>query len=133
MSERSFYLDFERPIVELEKRIEEMQTQAETDGLDLSLSLLDGDPVVQVADDGPYPRRAHIRGGELVAAPRVDAVGPGQGQPLPHDGIGEAAHGRGQYRRTTPTVTLARYPFRVDGRVLGEGTEGGQDVEGARG
>ena len=36
MSERSFYLDFERPIVELEKRIEEMQTQAETDGLDLS-------------------------------------------------------------------------------------------------
>ena len=40
MSEdRSFHLDFERPIVELEKRIEELQNQAETDGLDLSKEL----------------------------------------------------------------------------------------------
>ncbi|MBT6625583.1 MAG: acetyl-CoA carboxylase carboxyltransferase subunit alpha, partial [Gemmatimonadetes bacterium] len=39
MSERSFYLDFERPIVELEKSIEEMQTQAQADGLDLSREL----------------------------------------------------------------------------------------------
>ena len=36
MSEDTFYLDFERPIVELEKRIGEMEAQAETDGLDLS-------------------------------------------------------------------------------------------------
>ena len=36
MSEETFYLDFERPIVELEKRIGEMEAQAETDGLDLS-------------------------------------------------------------------------------------------------
>lgn len=39
MSERSFYLDFERPIVELEKSIEEMQTQAQADGIDLSREL----------------------------------------------------------------------------------------------
>ena len=36
MSDDTFYLDFERPIVELEKRINEMEAQAETDGLDLS-------------------------------------------------------------------------------------------------
>ncbi len=36
MSDDSFYLDFERPIVELEKRISDMEAQAETDGLDLS-------------------------------------------------------------------------------------------------
>ena len=36
MSEESFHLDFERPIVELEKRIGDMEAQAETDGLDLS-------------------------------------------------------------------------------------------------
>ena len=30
-----FYLDFERPIVELEKKIEDLGSQAETDGLDL--------------------------------------------------------------------------------------------------
>jgi acetyl-CoA carboxylase carboxyl transferase subunit alpha len=41
MNDRSFYLDFERPIVELEKRIEEMENQAETDGLDLSKELRD--------------------------------------------------------------------------------------------
>ena len=41
MNSDSFYLDFERPIVELEKRIDEMQTQAETDGLDLSSELRD--------------------------------------------------------------------------------------------
>ena len=39
MSDKSFHLDFERPIVELEKRIDEMQTQAEVDGLDLSREL----------------------------------------------------------------------------------------------
>jgi acetyl-CoA carboxylase carboxyl transferase subunit alpha len=39
MSDRSFYLDFERPIVELEKSIEEMQTRAQTDGIDLSREL----------------------------------------------------------------------------------------------
>ncbi len=39
MSERSFYLDFERPIVEVEKSIEEMQTQAQAEGLDLSREL----------------------------------------------------------------------------------------------
>ena len=38
-SDKSFYLDFERPIVELEKRIEEMQGQAEADDLDLSREL----------------------------------------------------------------------------------------------
>jgi acetyl-CoA carboxylase carboxyl transferase subunit alpha len=35
MNDSGFHLDFERPIVELEKRIEEMEHQAETDGLDL--------------------------------------------------------------------------------------------------
>ena len=39
MTESSSHLDFERPIVELEKRIEEMEIQAETDGLDLSREL----------------------------------------------------------------------------------------------
>ena len=34
-SSNGFYLDFERPIVELEKKIEELGSQAETDGLDL--------------------------------------------------------------------------------------------------
>ena len=34
-SSNGFYLDFERPIVELEKKIEDLGTQAETDGLDL--------------------------------------------------------------------------------------------------
>ena len=38
-SDHSFHLDFERPIVELEKRIDEMQSQAETDGLDLTREL----------------------------------------------------------------------------------------------
>ena len=38
-SDKSFYLDFERPIVELERRIEEMQSQAEVDGLDLTREL----------------------------------------------------------------------------------------------
>jgi acetyl-CoA carboxylase carboxyl transferase subunit alpha len=37
--ERTFYLDFERPIVELEKKIEEMRNQAQVDGLDLSREL----------------------------------------------------------------------------------------------
>ncbi|SVD01083.1 uncharacterized protein METZ01_LOCUS353937, partial [marine metagenome] len=37
--DRTFHLDFERPIVELEKRIDEMQIQADTDGLDLSQEL----------------------------------------------------------------------------------------------
>jgi acetyl-CoA carboxylase carboxyl transferase subunit alpha len=36
MNDPRFYLDFERPIVELEKRMDEMGKQAETDGLDLS-------------------------------------------------------------------------------------------------
>ena len=36
MSDDSFHLDFERPILELEKRISDMEAQAETDGLDLS-------------------------------------------------------------------------------------------------
>ena len=35
MNSNGFQLDFERPIVELEKKIEELGTQAETDGLDL--------------------------------------------------------------------------------------------------
>lgn len=39
MTESSSHLDFERPIDELEKRIEEMEIQAETDGLDLSREL----------------------------------------------------------------------------------------------
>lgn len=39
MNDSGFHLDFERPIVELEKRIEEMEHQAETDGLDLSREL----------------------------------------------------------------------------------------------
>ena len=34
-SSNGFNLDFERPIVELEKKIEDLGTQAETDGLDL--------------------------------------------------------------------------------------------------
>ncbi|MBI2505501.1 MAG: acetyl-CoA carboxylase carboxyltransferase subunit alpha [Candidatus Latescibacteria bacterium] len=38
-SGKGFYLDFERPIVELEKRIEEMRGQAEGSGLDLSQEL----------------------------------------------------------------------------------------------
>jgi acetyl-CoA carboxylase carboxyl transferase subunit alpha len=36
MTETKFHLDFERPIVELEKRIAELARQAESDGLDLS-------------------------------------------------------------------------------------------------
>jgi acetyl-CoA carboxylase carboxyl transferase subunit alpha len=35
-SNSEFYLDFERPIVELEKKIEALSRQTETDGLDLS-------------------------------------------------------------------------------------------------
>ena len=35
MNNSSFHLDFERPIVELEKKIEELGSQAVTDGLDL--------------------------------------------------------------------------------------------------
>ena len=38
-SAKGFYLDFERPIVELEKRIEEMRGQTEGSGLDLSQEL----------------------------------------------------------------------------------------------
>ena len=38
-SAKGFYLDFERPIVELEKRIEEMRGQAAGSGLDLSQEL----------------------------------------------------------------------------------------------
>ena len=38
-SDKGFYLDFERPIVELEKKIDEMQSQADVDGIDLSLEL----------------------------------------------------------------------------------------------
>ena len=34
--DKGFYLDFERPVIELERKIKELQTQAETDGLDLS-------------------------------------------------------------------------------------------------
>ena len=37
--EKTFYLDFERPIVELEKKIEEMRNQAQVDGMDLSREL----------------------------------------------------------------------------------------------
>ena len=37
--EKTFYLDFERPIVDLEKKIEEMRSQAHVDGLDLSREL----------------------------------------------------------------------------------------------
>ncbi len=36
MADTTFYLDFERPIVELEKRIAELSRQAEADGLDLA-------------------------------------------------------------------------------------------------
>ena len=38
-NEKMFHLDFERPIVELEKKIEEMHNQAKVDGLDLSQEL----------------------------------------------------------------------------------------------
>ena len=38
-SDNGFFLDFERPIVELEKKIEELSNQAQTDGLDLSQEL----------------------------------------------------------------------------------------------
>lgn len=38
-SGKGFYLDFERPLVELEKRIEEMRSQATGSGLDLSPEL----------------------------------------------------------------------------------------------
>ncbi len=38
-SDTGFFLDFERPIVELEKKIEELSNQAQTDGLDLSQEL----------------------------------------------------------------------------------------------
>ena len=38
-NDRAFYLDFERPIVELEKKIEEMRNQATVDRLDLSQEL----------------------------------------------------------------------------------------------
>ena len=37
--DKGFYLDFERPIVELEKKIDEMQSQADVDGIDLSQEL----------------------------------------------------------------------------------------------
>ena len=37
--DKGFYLDFERPIVELEKKIAEMQNQADVDGIDLSQEL----------------------------------------------------------------------------------------------
>ncbi|HCL31620.1 MAG TPA: acetyl-CoA carboxylase carboxyl transferase subunit alpha [Candidatus Latescibacteria bacterium] len=39
MNDSSFHLDFERPIIELEKRIVELEQQAETDGLDLTREL----------------------------------------------------------------------------------------------
>lgn len=39
MSEETHYLDFERPIVDLEKKIDEMQQQAEIGGLDLGKEL----------------------------------------------------------------------------------------------
>ena len=38
-SDNGFFLDFERPIVELERKIEELSNQAQTDGLDLSQEL----------------------------------------------------------------------------------------------
>ncbi len=38
-SDNGFCLDFERPIVELEKKIDEMQSQADVDGIDLSQEL----------------------------------------------------------------------------------------------
>ena len=38
-SDTGFFMDFERPIVELEKKIEELSNQAQTDGLDLSQEL----------------------------------------------------------------------------------------------
>ena len=38
-NDRTFHLDFERPVAELEKRLEEMQAQARTDGLDLGRDL----------------------------------------------------------------------------------------------
>ncbi len=38
-SNRGFYLDFEQPIVELEKRVEEVREQARTNGMDLSQEL----------------------------------------------------------------------------------------------
>jgi acetyl-CoA carboxylase carboxyl transferase subunit alpha len=40
-SERTYHLDFERPIVELEKKIEELQRQANEDGLELGNELRD--------------------------------------------------------------------------------------------
>lgn len=40
-NERTYHLDFERPIVELEKKIEELQRQASDDGLELSGELRD--------------------------------------------------------------------------------------------
>ncbi len=39
MNDSSFHLDFERPIIELEKRIVELEQQAETDGLNLTREL----------------------------------------------------------------------------------------------
>lgn len=56
MNDRGFYLDFERPIVELEKRIEEMQNQAETDGLDLSSELRDLEGKVEKLRQEIYSR-----------------------------------------------------------------------------
>ena len=46
-NKRGFYLDFERPIVELEKRIDEMQSQASEDGLDVSRELQSLDAKVE--------------------------------------------------------------------------------------
>ena len=40
-SDRTYHLDFERPIVELEKKIEELQQQAEEDGIELGNELRD--------------------------------------------------------------------------------------------
>lgn len=52
MNEQTFHLDFERPIAELEKRIDEMESQAATDGLDVSRELKSvEDKVVQLREE----------------------------------------------------------------------------------
>ena len=51
---RGFYLDFEQPIVELEKRIEEMRGQAASSGLDLSQELRGLESKLEKLSQGIY-------------------------------------------------------------------------------
>ena len=49
-------------------------TAEQSDGLNRGLDLLDGQPVVTIANDGPDPGRTYLRVGKLVSTPWVYGV-----------------------------------------------------------